>query len=163
MVRRWSLDDGAEGAELAVRTADALALRIASLWDTDDYRGAVLHGASSALIQALLTPTLVALHYRDEVLHRVADVAFKPDFVSKCGLVMIEVERGKTLDNNMDMLDMWKCHIHPTAKHLILLVPIWYVKQGGRSATFSRVCRRLGAFFEQGCETNVKTLQLIGY
>ena len=163
MVRRWSLDDGAEGAELAASTAAALAKRITELWNTEEYLGAVVHGASSSVIQGLLTPTLVSLGYKDEVGYKVVDAGFKPDFMSACGRVMVEVERGKTLDNNMDMLDMWKCHIHPTAKHLILLVPIWYVKQGGRSATFSRVCRRLAAFFEKGCETNVASLHLAGY
>lgn len=158
------------GAE-AIRAATALKSRIVSLWGTPEYAEAVAHGASSSRFQALIEPVLVGLGYQPEVATSVADTAYKPDFVfstDSCS-VMVEVERGKTLDNNMDMLDMWKCHIHPTARHLILLVPIWYEKDGNgdrpgsRTATYARVCRRMAPFFQPGCFTNVWSLNLLGY
>ena len=38
----------------------------------------------------------------------------RPDYYrkldNKSGIIM-EVERGKTIANNMDLLDIWKCHI----------------------------------------------------
>ena len=37
--------------------------------------------------------------------------------------IILEVERGKTTINNMDLLDLWKCHICAEAHHLFLLVP----------------------------------------
>ena len=36
----------------------------------------------------------------------------------------MEVERGKTTTNNMDLLDIYKCHICEEANHLFLFVPI---------------------------------------
>jgi hypothetical protein len=157
------LGDDADGAEAAVRTAEALAARITGLWDTEEYKLAVAHNASSSLIQALVAPVLIEGGYVTEIHQKVGSSGFRPDFLSDCGRVMVEVERGKTLINNMDMYDMWKCHIHPTANHLILLVPIWYVRNGGRSATYPNVCRRLGQFFEEGNGTNVVSLNVIGY
>ena len=35
----------------------------------------------------------------------------------------MEVERGKTVLNNMDLLDVWKCHICESANYLFLIVP----------------------------------------
>ena len=37
--------------------------------------------------------------------------------------IILEVERGKTTINNMDLLDFWKCHICSYAHGLYLLVP----------------------------------------
>ena len=171
MVKHWAQPNADERAVAAAKDAsDHLVREISRLWDTKPYLEAVSHGASSGKFQALIYPTLSELGYLSEVRHRVLSAGFRPDFViDTCGTtVMVEVERGKTLDNNMDMLDMWKCHIHPTARHLILLVPIWYVKvREGRSPsctpTFAKVCRRMEPFFEPANGTNVKSLHLIGY
>ena len=38
--------------------------------------------------------------------------------------IILEVERGKTTINNMDLLDFWKCHICVHAHYLILVVPV---------------------------------------
>lgn len=43
-------------------------------------------------------------------------------FSCKSGIIL-EVERGKTLMNNMDLLDMWKCHICEHARYLFSIVP----------------------------------------
>jgi len=87
--------------------------------------------------------------------------------MSKDGEIMVEVERGKTLDNNMDMLDMWKCHVHPNAKYLILVVPVWYYTGKERErfvgSRFAKVCQRLQLFFREGNETNVLGVGIIGY
>ena len=37
--------------------------------------------------------------------------------------IILEVERGKTTINNMDLLDFWKCHICAHADYLFLMVP----------------------------------------
>ncbi|MDQ2986905.1 MAG: hypothetical protein M3R13_09330 [Armatimonadota bacterium] len=171
MIRHWEQREAEpHGVKAAMEAAAALVQVIGSLWGTDSYETAVAHGASSSMCQALIQPTLALLGYESEVPSRIIDAGFKPDFVFEsdgCS-VMVEVERGKTLDNNMDMLDMWKCHIHPRARHLILLVPIWYVKlkstgQRTQTATFARVCRRMEPFFEVGNETNVRSLHVIGF
>lgn len=172
MVREWLQKTATEDGIRAARTAVArIAEQVAKSWGTSAYLEATAHGASSSKFQAILTPTLQQLGYEPEQRNKVLEAGFKPDFLfCQDGVgVMIEVERGKTIDNNMDMLDMWKCHIHPIARHLVLLVPIWYVKvspktgKETRASTFARVCRRMNPFFETGNETNVRTLHVIGY
>ena len=37
--------------------------------------------------------------------------------------ILLEVERGKTTTNNMDLLDFWKCHLCRHADYLFLMVP----------------------------------------
>ena len=37
--------------------------------------------------------------------------------------ILLEVERGKTTINNMDLLDFWKCHLCEHANYLFLMVP----------------------------------------
>ena len=172
MVKSW-VQGGRQQkqATAAQETVSSLSQVVRMSWGSDAYREATSHGASSSKFQSIITPTLQKLGYVPESRNKVADAAFKPDFIllSKVDGVMIEVERGKTIDNNMDMLDMWKCHIHPVANHLILLVPIWYVKINSktgketRAATFARVCKRMQPFFEPGNETNVHSLHVMGY
>lgn len=152
----------------ADRVANQLVQRIEEVLGSDAYLASVSHGASSSVFQSLVEPVLTSNGFSSEISHTVADASFKPDFVMNTHKfsIMVEVERGKTLDNNMDMLDMWKCHIHPTTRHLILLVPIWYEKQGNSpscTSTFSRVCRRMAPFFAPGNETNVHSLHVVGY
>lgn len=93
--------------------------------------------------------------------------ALRPDYYLPLGDtgVLIEVERGKTTINNMDLLDFWKCHICQHAHYLILLVPI-ELRQNEIMAPrreFVTVRNRLGSFFEEGNYTNVRGLFLIGY
>jgi hypothetical protein len=78
---------------------------------------------------------------------------------------LLEVERGKTTINNMDLLDFWKCHICAHADYLILLVPR-ELRQNPTMAPrreFATVSKRLATFFEQGNYTNVRGLCLFGY
>ena len=35
----------------------------------------------------------------------------RPDYFHPTAGILLEVERGKTHMNNMDLLDMWNCHI----------------------------------------------------
>lgn len=146
---------------------DSIAETLHRIWGSEDYVRATEHGVSSSSMQALVQESIASLGFATEQHNRVGLAGFKPDFIDTESRVIIEVERGKTIDNNMDMLDMWKCHVHPTATHLILVVPVWY--QTGvdvvtvKAATFARVCGRIGLFFESGNETNVRAAAIIGY
>jgi len=164
------------GARQAAVAAERLFDTICDLQGTPAYREATAHGASSSLFQHLLFPTLRELGFREEVNSRSGEAAFRPDFMLDLpdGGIMVEVERGKTIDNNMDMLDMWKCHVHESARHLILAVPVWYVKLKrdkatkvvvgeDKTPTFAKVCRRMSGFFAEGNETNVRSLHVLGY
>lgn len=85
-----------------------------------------------------------------------------PDFASG---IIFEVERGKTTINNMDLLDLWKCHICAEAHHLFLMVPLLLRQNDTRKSTkpFDYVRKRLPSFFESGNYTNVRTCWLFGY
>jgi len=91
----------------------------------------------------------------------------RPDYYYKLGInkgILIEVERGKTLTNNMDLLDIWKCHICKEANFLFLIVPqIRQTNKGGETVTFNNVVKRLESFFEKDSYINVDAVFLFGY
>lgn len=155
---------GLERFKLAVRMISS---ELNTSWGSDEYLAATGHGVSSSVIQAHVERAIVSLGFNKERRNRIGLAGFVPDFTDADEKVMVEVERGKTIDNNMDMLDMWKCHVHPTASHLILVVPVWY--QTGKDhpkvkgATFAKVCNRIGLFFEPQNLTNVAATAVIGY
>jgi hypothetical protein len=90
----------------------------------------------------------------------------RPDYflsIGKSGILM-EVERGKTLPNNMDLLDLWKCHICEKADYLFLVVPqIRQTAKGGRTKMFEPVVSRLATFFVPGNYVNVEAAFVFGY
>ncbi len=80
--------------------------------------------------------------------------------------IIFEVERGKATINNMDLLDLWKCHICAEAHHLFLLVPqVLQQNEDDPRVTrpFDYVRKRLPSFFESGNYTNVRSCWLYGY
>ena len=92
--------------------------------------------------------------------------ALRPDCyceLDDSGIIM-EVERGKTTTNNMDLLDLWKCHICTSAHFLFLIVPQFRVSANGpRLVLYQQVGRRLGTFFEEQNYVNVDAVFLFGY
>jgi hypothetical protein len=90
----------------------------------------------------------------------------RPDYYLKLdnnnGIIM-EVERGKTIANNMDLLDIWKCHICNEANYLFLVIPNIRQTATGRNIIFNTVERRMLTFFETENYTNVDGVFLIGY
>lgn len=91
----------------------------------------------------------------------------RPDFFKKLGPgkngIMIEVERGKTLNNNMDLLDFWKCHTNRDTNCLILIVPEKVPRKTRPQAIAKSVLNRIGAMFKDGNYTNVKAVAIISY
>lgn len=79
--------------------------------------------------------------------------------------ILFEVERGKTLQNNMDLLDLWKCHICDEASILFLFVPqlLRQDETERGSSVFATVVKRLGTFFIPPNETNVDAAFIFGY
>ena len=126
-------------------------------------------GRSSALVQEAFKPSAMALGFSSEKSGLFTDSisGLRPDYhmeVSGVG-VILEVERGKTTINNMDLLDFWKCHICPSASFLFLLVPKALRQNEVMKPRneFETVTRRLRQFFEPGNGTNVHGLCLYGY
>ena len=90
----------------------------------------------------------------------------RPDYYlkldNKSGIIM-EVERGKTIANNMDLLDIWKCHICDEANFLFLIIPNIRQTSTGQNIIFKTVERRMLTFFEKENYINVDGVFLIGY
>ena len=90
----------------------------------------------------------------------------RPDYYKnlKSDGIIIEVEKGKTIMNNMDLLDFWKCHICTNANHLFLLVPNEIAHNEQRSYPgYAKVISRLSPFFNDNNYTNVHGLTIYGY
>ena len=141
--------------------------------DTKSFRSKVeavhkLNGTSRE-IQALLTKKLEKLGFGSEKRGLFWDCQVPgttPDFYVKIGKsgILIEVERGKTIANNMDILDIWKCHLCDKADFLFLIVPCVRVSQNGKPIkVFERVSKRIDTFFNPANYVNVEAVHLFGY
>lgn len=149
--------------------ADSLADHLSEPATTELLRAANQPGNSSSLVQAVFLQEATRLGFRDESkgLFISYDSALRPDYfreVGDTGIIM-EVERGKTTINNMDILDLWKCHICEHAHYLFLMVPAELRQNPTMSPRreFATVKRRLATFFVEGNYTNVRGLVLLGY
>ena len=80
--------------------------------------------------------------------------ALRPDYFKKLsnGGILMEVERGKTITNNMDLLDLWKCHICEEANHLFLIVPLAVSRTPN---IYNYVGNRVDSFFKEKNYINV--------
>ena len=128
-----------------------------------------LPGKSSAQVQEAFRPAAekLGIHSEKRGLFIESIPGLRPDYflpIGKTGIIL-EVERGKTTTNNMDLLDFWKCHICETADYLFLLVPkeLRHNPKMKPKKEFDSVNRRLTPFFESGNYTNVRGLCLFGY
>lgn len=125
--------------------------------------------AKSGEIQEIFLPKALELGFVSEkkgIFKETAVSQLRPDYFLKIdeqfGIIM-EVERGKTLANNMDLLDLWKCHICPTANYLFLIVPNVRQNTNRSSNVFSTVVRRMRTFFTEYTYTNVDAVFVFGY
>jgi hypothetical protein len=126
-------------------------------------------GGTSHEVQALLRSDLEALGFENERKGLFATLpvpALRPDFYRRLGRsgIVAEVERGKTITNNMDLLDLWKCHLCAEADFLFLIVPMSRVSErGGVIKAFDQATRRLATFFEPRSYVNVEAVFVFGY
>lgn len=126
-------------------------------------------GASSIEVQRVCLPGVQALGFVPEktgLFGTYAVPALRPDYYLKVRDtgILLEVERGKTTTNNMDLLDLWKCHICEHAEYLFLLVPHARPSESGSVMRhFKQVQRRLGTFFVPRNYVNVEAVFLFGY
>lgn len=155
--------------QAVVAIADALFAHLESPEATALILEANQPGRSSAEVQNVFLEHARQLGFKDESKGLFSDYlsALRPDYylpLDDTGIIL-EVERGKTTINNMDLLDFWKCHICHHAHYLILLVPTQLRQNPTMSARneFATVRRRLATFFEERNYTNVRGLFLFGY
>lgn len=126
-------------------------------------------GASSHSIQEIILKDATALGFQSEKKGLFASYGvaqLRPDYfmpISDSG-ILLEVERGKAITNNMDLLDLWKCHICAHASFLFLVVPIERPSENKRKVkAFQDACRRLAPFFQPQNYVNVDAVFLYGY
>lgn len=124
---------------------------------------------ASQLVQDAFGPAAKALGFESEKTGLFANSipGLRPDYflpLEGTG-ILLEVERGKTTTNNMDLLDFWKCHISDVAHYLFLMVPreLKHNEKMSPKREFQTVARRLAQFFEPERYTNVRGLCLYGY
>lgn len=128
-----------------------------------------LPGISSAEVQATFLPFALDLGFTSEAKGLFAEYANKlrPDYYRPVGSsgILLEVERGKTTTNNMDLLDFWKCHLCTSADYLFLMVPqaLKHNDLMTPKKEYNSVVKRLDTFFVAGNETNVRAVHIFGY
>jgi hypothetical protein len=128
-------------------------------------------GNSSEKIQQTFLAHAASLGFRSEAKGLFSDYptsALRPDYFLQLPGgpgILLEVERGKTTINNMDLLDFWKCHLCQRANYLFLLVPLELRQNDTMTPRreFQSVSKRLAAFFVPRNYTNVRGLFLFGY
>jgi len=127
-------------------------------------------GNSSSKVQDVFLSKATELGFQSEKKHLFRNIPtsnLRPDYyksIENSGII-IEVERGKTVMNNMDMLDIWKCHLCEVANHLFLFVPNQLSHNANSKPydCFKKVSDRLSPFFEVSNYSNVHSLWLFGY
>jgi hypothetical protein len=127
-------------------------------------------GHSSALVQAAFVDHARVLGFVNESKGLFASYetsALRPDFFRPLGDtgILLEVERGKTTINNMDLLDFWKCHLCEHAHYLFLMVPKELRQNPSMPPRreYATVVKRLSSFFVPRNYTNVRGLFIFGY
>ena len=126
--------------------------------------------AKSKDIQDIILEKTKLLGFVDEkngLFYKYRTSGLRPDYYFKIsdkeGIIM-EVERGKTLANNMDMLDVWKCHICEEANYLFLIVPkIRQTEKGNDNIIYKKVIDRLESFFYKQNYVNINAIFIFGY
>jgi hypothetical protein len=153
-----------------VEVAEALRHHLSTQTAQNLIAEANVPGASSALVQHTFLEFARRIGFVDEskgLFGGYQTSALRPDYFLRLGEtgILLEVERGKTTINNMDLLDFWKCHLCTSAQYLFLLVPQQLV-QNDRMAPrreYAAVVKRLGSFFVPRNYTNVRGLAVFGY
>lgn len=127
-------------------------------------------GGTSHAVDAVLTPLARRLGFESQRKDLFAEypTRLRPDWYRPLGAegkggILLEVERGKALTNNMDLLDLWKCHICCEAHHLFLVVPYQVKRSYGVEAVYKRVVTRMATFMEPANKVNVATISVFGY
>lgn len=115
------------------------------------------------IIMEYAVPELGFTSEKENLFKKYKNNKLRPDFFKRINGsgILIEVERGKTITNNMDLLDLWKCHICTEADHLFLVVPIRDEAKGLN--IFDNTCKRMSSFFLKRNYLNIESLIIYGY
>jgi hypothetical protein len=172
LMRAFVQEDLSDGAEWA--TVHGVAERLLAHLNEHEAQQrlsvANMPGQSSALVQATFATFALDLGFADEstgLFDGYENRALRPDYYLRVGEtgILLEVERGKTTINNMDLLDFWKCHLCHHANYLFLMVP-QELRQNDRMSPrreYNTVVKRMASFFVPRNHTNVRGLCVFGY
>ena len=129
-------------------------------------------GARSQEIQDIFLVEALRLGFIDESQGLFGDYTnnrLRPDYflaLPNGSGIILEVERGKTNQNNMDFLDFWKCHICTHAHYLFIMVP-YELRQNNSGRVVGRpyktVSDHFSSFFMPKNYTNVRGAVVFGY
>lgn len=164
--------DAARSAEVPeVRTlASALSAEIGAASVASALAAIPEIGGTSHAVDAIITPLANRLGFESQRkdLFAAYPTRLRPDWYRPLGGrasggILLEVERGKALTNNMDLLDLWKCHICREAHHLFLVVPDQVKRSYGVEGVYKRVVMRMATFMEPMNKVNVATIAVFGY
>ena len=155
------------------RAVQDISDQLLSHLNTDDARELMLRAnmpeISSSEVQSTFLPFALGLGFTSEAkgLFLEYENKLRPDYYRSVGGsgILLEVERGKTTTNNMDLLDFWKCHLCRHADYLFLMVPqaLRHNPAMTPKKEYNAVVRRLDTFFVPGNETNVRAVHIFGY
>lgn len=127
-------------------------------------------GGTSHAVDDILAPIAARLGFESQKkdLFSAYPTRLRPDWYRPlrkrgAGGILLEVERGKALANNMDLLDLWKCHICHEAHHLFLVVPFQVRRSRSVEIVYERVVKRMKTFVEPSNKVNVATISVFGY
>ena len=121
-------------------------------------------GTDSQVIQKIIEEIAIPLGFKDEkkgLFKKYKDSGLRPDFYKRMGEkgILMEVERGKTTTNNMDLLDVYKCHICEEANHLFLFsIEVSHTKN-----IYKSVYKKMENFFYEENYLNIDSATVFSY
>lgn len=155
---------------LVNKVSDALLTHMNTPAAMELVAAANMPGNSSGIVQAAFLDFASSLGFSSEargLFETYENRLLRPDYYMPVGDsgILLEVERGKTTINNMDLLDLWKCHVCESAHHLFLMVPQELRQNPDMrpKREFNTVCKRMSSFFVARNYTNVRSLHIFGY
>lgn len=161
---------GSPEYEAVERISDSLLAHLNEPEARDLLAAANLPGTSSAFVQASFGRFSDGLGFVSEakgLFAKYPNKSLRPDFYLDLGDtgILMEVERGKTTTNNMDLLDLWKTHLCEHADYLFLMVPqaLKHNPTMSPKKEYASVVKRLGSFFMPENFVNVRAVHIFGY
>ena len=153
------------------KSAQAIAITLRDFMNRPEIEEDILRkdicGANGTEIENVILPCTRELGFEAEKTRLFAKYEcrnLRPDYFQRQVGIRLEVERGKTVMNNMDLLDIWKCNICEQARYLFLIIPkARRNRKGGSAKQFHLTQNRMTSFFRKENQVNVDAVFLFGY
>jgi|ERR1700722_12285724 len=165
------VQEGIESIE-SFKKAQRIAVKLKTFLDRKDTETKIgvadVPCGLSRSIQAIIVPFAKENGFESEAKGKFKDYEcrnLRPDYFNSEIGILLEVERGKTRMNNMDLLDIWKCHICEHAKYLFLIIPKARRHKPPKKPEkqYHLTYNRIETFFRKENYVNVDAVFLFGY